>query len=157
MGESFEMHQYAAESKNWNELPGRQAVPPDDSMPMFGSGQFSTDWPGFQFQVNSTSSVINQLRFATSKSIRQSGIILASFNAAAGLVLAAGILWDCYRAARRADPKLKFMYAQVSSFVGFGVKTNIKQVINVQDNRPNEHLSFCTCNWNHGSGHNLCH
>lgn len=89
-------------------LLARQAA--GDSTPMFGSGQFSTDWPGFQFQVNSTNTVINQLRLATSKSIRQSAIILASFNAVAGLLLTAGIVWDCYRAAKRADPKLKFMY-----------------------------------------------
>jgi hypothetical protein len=116
MGISSEMHQYAVESTSWNELVDRQATPADNSMPMFGSGQFSTDWLGFQFQVNSTNSVINQLRFATSKTIRQSAIILASFNAAAGLVLAVGILWDCYRAARRADPKLKFMYAHAPSY-----------------------------------------
>ncbi|KAK3187063.1 hypothetical protein K4F52_004229 [Lecanicillium sp. MT-2017a] len=64
-------------------LLARQAA--GDSTPMFGSGQFSTDWPGFQFQVNSTNTVINQLRLATSKSIRQSAIILASFNAVAAI------------------------------------------------------------------------
>ncbi|KAK8141910.1 hypothetical protein G3M48_009693 [Beauveria asiatica] len=74
---------------------------------IIGNGSFTTDWTGFQFQANSTNAVINELRFATSKTVRQSGIILASFNAVVGLVLAVGIFGDCYWAAKRADPKMK--------------------------------------------------
>ncbi|KAJ3483830.1 hypothetical protein NLG97_g7210 [Lecanicillium saksenae] len=75
---------------------------------IIGNGSFTTDWAGFQFQANSTDSVITQLRFATSKTIRQSAIILASFNAVVGLVLAVGIFADCYWSAKRADPKMTF-------------------------------------------------
>lgn len=75
---------------------------------IIGNGSFTTDWAGFQFQSNSTDSVINQLRFATSKTIRQSAVILASFNAVVGLMLAIGIFWDCYRSAKRADPQMQF-------------------------------------------------
>ncbi|KAM3500044.1 hypothetical protein MY11210_009553 [Beauveria gryllotalpidicola] len=75
---------------------------------IIGNGSFTTDWTGFQFQANSTNAVINELRFATSKTVRQSGIILASFNAVVGLVLAVGIFGDCYWSAKRADPKMKF-------------------------------------------------
>lgn len=74
---------------------------------IIGNGSFTTDWTGFQFQANSTNAVINQLRFATSKTVRQSSIILASFNAVVGLVLALGIFGDCYWSAKRADPKMK--------------------------------------------------
>ncbi|KAM0670570.1 hypothetical protein ACQRIT_006870 [Beauveria bassiana] len=73
---------------------------------ILGNGSFTTDWTGFQFQANSTNAVINQLRFATSKTVRQSSIILASFNAVVGLVLALGIFGDCYWSAKRADPKM---------------------------------------------------
>ncbi|KAM3465248.1 hypothetical protein NHJ6243_001804 [Beauveria neobassiana] len=74
---------------------------------IIGNGSFTTDWTGFQFQANSTNAVINQLRFTTSKTVRQSSIILASFNAVVGLVLALGIFGDCYWSAKRADPKMK--------------------------------------------------
>ncbi|OAA66106.1 hypothetical protein ISF_03944 [Cordyceps fumosorosea ARSEF 2679] len=75
---------------------------------IIGNGSFTTDWTGFQFQANSTNAVINELRFASSKTIRQSTIILASFNAVVGLVLAVGIFLDCYWAAKRADPQMRF-------------------------------------------------
>lgn len=77
---------------------------------IIGNGSFTTDWAGFEFQANSTNSVINQLRFDTSKTIRQSAIILASFNAVIGLCLAMGIFGDCYWAAKRADPQMSFRY-----------------------------------------------
>ncbi|OAQ77524.1 hypothetical protein VFPBJ_07996 [Purpureocillium lilacinum] len=62
---------------------------------------------GWEFSGNTTSSVINELRFAASKSVRTSFIILASFNALVGAALAFGIFWDCYSAAKRADPRFK--------------------------------------------------
>lgn len=79
---------------------------------VIGNGSFTTDWTGFQFQANSTNTVITELRFASSKTIRQSTIILASFNAVVGMVLAVGIFADCYWAAKRADPQMKFRYEQ---------------------------------------------
>ncbi|ATY58312.1 hypothetical protein A9K55_002974 [Cordyceps militaris] len=75
---------------------------------IIGDGTFTTDWTGFQFQANSTNAVINELRFASSKTIRQSTIILASFNAVVGFIVAVGIFWDCYVGAKRADPQMKF-------------------------------------------------
>ncbi|KAM3557516.1 hypothetical protein ARSEF4850_005034 [Beauveria asiatica] len=81
---------------------------------IIGNGSFTTDWTGFQFQANSTNAVINELRFATSKTVRQSGIILASFNAVVGLVLAVGIFGDCYWSAKRADPKMKLRYKTIN-------------------------------------------
>ncbi|KAJ6438586.1 Mediator of RNA polymerase II transcription subunit 19 [Purpureocillium lavendulum] len=62
---------------------------------------------GWEFSDNTPSSVINELRFAASKSVRTSFVILASFNALAGAALAFGIFWDCYSAAKRADPRFK--------------------------------------------------
>ncbi len=61
---------------------------------------------GFSFNGNSTSASANQLEFAAAKSIRMSTVILASFNAMAGLATAVGIYWDCYRTARRDNPTL---------------------------------------------------
>lgn len=63
---------------------------------------------GFQFQTNSTYAVINHLKFQTAKSVRTSGIILASFNAAIALATALGIFWDSYKVAKRADPRFQF-------------------------------------------------
>lgn len=67
---------------------------------------------GFGFQANSSSAFINQLRFAASKSVRTSFVILASFNALAGATTAFGIYWDCYMSARRKNPdfSLKYVY-----------------------------------------------
>ncbi|ROW11727.1 hypothetical protein VPNG_05613 [Cytospora leucostoma] len=47
----------------------------------------------------------NALRFATSKSIRTSTIILASFNAMAALATAVGIIYGGYRYSKRAPKK----------------------------------------------------
>lgn len=62
---------------------------------------------GFAFQTNTTYDVINHLKFNNAKSVRTSGIILASFNAAIGLVMAIAIFWDCYLASRRAVSRFR--------------------------------------------------
>jgi hypothetical protein len=62
---------------------------------------------GFGSQPNSSSAFINELKFAASKSVRTSFIILASFNTVAGATTALGIYWDCYMGARRKLPDLK--------------------------------------------------
>jgi len=58
--------------------------------------------------------LINSLVFAESKSIRTSTIILAVFNILASGATAASILYDCYWASKRCNPKFK------SSYVAFG-------------------------------------
>lgn len=58
----------------------------------------------------SDSSIVNlisNLVFAESKSFRTSTIILATFNVLAALVTAGGILYDCYWASKRCNPKFK--------------------------------------------------
>lgn len=65
---------------------------------------------GFGSANNSTTAVINQLKFEVSKSVRTSFTILASFNAFAGAVTASGIFWDCYMGAKRKDPNFRFKY-----------------------------------------------
>lgn len=62
---------------------------------------------GFHFQTNSTYEAINHLKFANAKSVRTSGIILASFNAVIATALALGIFWDCFVASRRAVSRFR--------------------------------------------------
>ena len=59
---------------------------------------------GFGSNSNGSASFINSLKFAESKSIRTSFVILASFNAVTGALTAFGVCWDCYKAAKRRDP-----------------------------------------------------
>ncbi|KFA78504.1 hypothetical protein S40288_01436 [Stachybotrys chartarum IBT 40288] len=60
---------------------------------------------GFQFQTNSTSAVLNELRFAAAKQVRMSIVILASFNVLVAFATALGILWDSYQAAKKENPR----------------------------------------------------
>ncbi|ROW06016.1 hypothetical protein VMCG_04637 [Cytospora schulzeri] len=53
--------------------------------------------------AEATQSMTNALKFATSKSIRTSTIILASFNALAALATALGIIYSCYTHNKRAQ------------------------------------------------------
>ncbi|POR35229.1 Uncharacterized protein TPAR_04567 [Tolypocladium paradoxum] len=69
---------------------------------------------GFMFQSNTTSALINQLRFAAAKSNRTSLIILASFNALAAAATAFGIFWDCYTGAKRNDPRFRLRSSLLS-------------------------------------------
>ena len=54
--------------------------------------------------------LIDNLRFAESKSIRTSTVILAVFNVVASTTTAASILYDCYWASKRCNPKFKASY-----------------------------------------------
>lgn len=56
---------------------------------------------------NATLSLIASLVFAESKSVRTSTIILAAFNVLAAFTTAASILYDCYWASKRCNPKFK--------------------------------------------------
>lgn len=58
----------------------------------------------------STSELIGALKFAASKSIRTSTIILAAFNVLAAFITAFSILYDCYFASKRCNPKFKASY-----------------------------------------------
>lgn len=60
---------------------------------------------GFQFQTNSTSAVLNELRFAAAKQVRMSIVILASFNVLVAFATALGIFWDSYQAAKKENPR----------------------------------------------------
>jgi len=65
---------------------------------------------------NETLALISSLVFAESKSVRTSTIILAAFNVLAASTTAASILYDCYWASKRCNPKFK------ASYVGFNIK-----------------------------------
>ena len=56
--------------------------------------------------------LINSLVFAESKSVRTSTIILAVFNVLASAATAASILYDCYWASKRCNPKFKASYVK---------------------------------------------
>lgn len=56
---------------------------------------------------NATLNLISNLVFAESKSVRTSTIILAAFNVLASFTTAASILYDCYWASKRCNPKFK--------------------------------------------------
>ncbi len=56
---------------------------------------------------NATLLLIDSLVFAESKSVRTSTIILAAFNVLAAFTTASSILYDCYWASKRCNPKFK--------------------------------------------------
>lgn len=56
---------------------------------------------------NATFNLISNLVFAESKSVRTSTIILAAFNVLAAFATASSILYDCYWASKRCNPKFK--------------------------------------------------
>jgi hypothetical protein len=58
--------------------------------------------------------LINSLVFAESKSVRTSTIILAVFNVLASAATAASILYDCYWASKRCNPKFRASYVILS-------------------------------------------
>ncbi|KAL2067647.1 hypothetical protein VTL71DRAFT_15743 [Oculimacula yallundae] len=64
---------------------------------------------------NSTFNLISNLVFAESKSVRTSTIILATFNVLAAFATACSILYDCYWASKRCNPKFKASKFCVSS------------------------------------------
>jgi hypothetical protein len=59
---------------------------------------------------NATGLLIQELVFAESKSVRTSTIILAVFNILAAFATACSILYDCYSASKRCNPKFKASY-----------------------------------------------
>lgn len=61
-------------------------------------------------QENSTLYLIEDLIFQESKSVRTSTVILAAFNILAAFTTAASILYDCYWASKRCNPKFKSTY-----------------------------------------------
>lgn len=82
---------------------------------------------------NSTGRLIQKLVFAESKSIRTSTIILAVFNVLAALATATSIIYDCWAASRRCNPKFKATYDLQNSTVGY---------IMLRDNRKHCHKSI---------------
>ncbi|CZT05628.1 uncharacterized protein RCO7_10388 [Rhynchosporium graminicola] len=64
---------------------------------------------------NSTFNLISNLVFAESKSVRTSTIILATFNILAAFATACSILYDCYWASKRCNPKFKASKFCISS------------------------------------------
>lgn len=59
--------------------------------------------------------IISNLVFAQSKSVRTSTIILAAFNVLAAFATASSILYDCYWASKRCNPRFKASKFCVSS------------------------------------------
>ncbi|KAL7812195.1 hypothetical protein V8C26DRAFT_205046 [Trichoderma gracile] len=77
--------------------------------------EVDNDMGGFQFMDNTTSSVINSLRFDVARQVRTMIIILAGFNVAMALVLAIIIFRNGYKAVRKSDPAFGFR----SSFIRY--------------------------------------
>lgn len=67
---------------------------------------------GSQKNGTAAQNFIQALVFAESKSVRTSTIILATFNALAAFATAASILYDCYWASKRCNPKFKASYVK---------------------------------------------
>ena len=82
------------------------------------SGSVSVSAHGFHFQENTTSAIINELKFANAKTIRTSFIVLASFNVAVAFATAAGIFWESYTIAWRNNPNRRIRYGQASQVTG---------------------------------------
>ncbi|TFB04932.1 hypothetical protein CCMA1212_002531 [Trichoderma ghanense] len=73
------------------------------------------DLGGFQFMDNTTTSVINSLRFDVARQVRSMIIILAGFNIAMAFVLAVIIFRNGYKATQKSDPAFGFR----SSFIRY--------------------------------------
>jgi len=82
-----------------------------------GSEPASTFLKDVQSSGNNTvaEGIIENLVFAESKSVRPSTIILAAFNVLASFATAASILYDCYWASKRCNPKFKASYVMDES------------------------------------------
>ncbi|OTB07840.1 hypothetical protein M426DRAFT_230004 [Hypoxylon sp. CI-4A] len=66
------------------------------------SSGYSSGFSQAASDSNTTYGTINQFKFLAAKSIRNSTIILAAFNAVSAFATAAGIYYDCYTARKRA-------------------------------------------------------
>jgi hypothetical protein len=83
------------------------------------NGTDSGTGSGKNSSSNAAESFIAALVFAESKSVRTSTIILAAFDALAALATASSILYDCYWASKRCNPKFKASYVESIHGVGF--------------------------------------
>lgn len=86
---------------------------------------------GFPFMDNSTSSVINDLKFTIAKQVRSMITILAGFNTAMALILAIIIFRNCYKATKQNDPTFRLRYVCLFGCHGRHVLyfANIKLVV----------------------------
>lgn len=73
---------------------------------------------GFPFMDNSTSSVINNLKFTIAKQVRSMITILAGFNTAMALILAIIIFRNCYKTTKQNDPTFRLRYGCLFSCYG---------------------------------------
>ncbi|KAK1243605.1 hypothetical protein MKX08_001743 [Trichoderma sp. CBMAI-0020] len=85
---------------------------------------------GFPFMDNSTSSVINDLKFTIAKQVRSMITILAGFNTAMALILAIIIFRNCYKATKQNDPTFRlrssfFHVIDVSEIFPFALSIGI--------------------------------
>ncbi|UKZ83517.1 hypothetical protein TrVFT333_011326 [Trichoderma virens FT-333] len=94
--------------ENWNMLSEQRER-------MVWARQMANDVGGFQFMDNSTSAIINDLKFDVAKQVRSMIIILAGFNIGMAVVLAFIIFRNCYKGARRSDPA--FETSEIFPFV----------------------------------------
>ena len=82
----------------------------------------SSTTPSYQTQVGenntATLALIQDLVFQESKSVRTSTIILAAFNVLAAFTTASSILYDCYWASKRCNPKFKASYVLIQIYRG---------------------------------------
>ncbi|KAL6910938.1 hypothetical protein GGI43DRAFT_30033 [Trichoderma evansii] len=69
--------------------------------------QTADNTAGFPFMDNSTSSVINNLKFTIAKQVRSMITILAGFNTAMALILAIIIIRNCYKSTKQNDPTFR--------------------------------------------------
>ena len=77
---------------------------------MVWAREVDDDMGGFQFMDNTTSAVINSLKFDVAKQVRSMIIILAGFNVAMAFVLAVIIFRNGYKATQKSDPAFGFRY-----------------------------------------------
>ncbi|KAL6855766.1 hypothetical protein J3F83DRAFT_454960 [Trichoderma novae-zelandiae] len=82
---------------------------------MVWAREVNDDMGGFQFMDNTTTSVINSLKFDVARQVRTMIIILAGFNVAMAFVLAVIIFRNGYKATKENDPAFGFR----SSFIRY--------------------------------------
>lgn len=116
--------------------------------------QTADNTAGFPFMDNSTSSVINNLKFTIAKQVRSMITILAGFNTAMALILAIIIFRNCYKAAKQNDPTFRLRYG--CSFSCYGscmlYLANIKSVPLFPRYRRCGDISVCPIHWHSSTG-----
>jgi hypothetical protein len=95
----------------------------------------NSSWPahsnGFSqaaFNTSSSVGVINELKFATAKTARQSTIILSAFNIVSAAATAAGILYNNYLSAKRSPRKQKEQYVSIIRLLKWMYELNLHRV-----------------------------